>query len=229
MKPNSFHSQAEIAREEDRHLEALKLIEEALIDYQKAKNYEGFAQALQSRCLTYKHLFLLSKDQAFAITARQDARASLELVELHDLQIMRGSSYFRLGEMEMLFEDFTQAVDYYRQALVNYTGTGCEKGDYRYHLGEALYRSGDKEEGRRELEQGLQEIQDNAHQVDSFLAHVWESGAHMRMADLLQDDEPEKTQQHLAAAEKIIDADPKLIIRKRQLAELKKLLKSPIV
>ncbi|HEX9817764.1 MAG TPA: hypothetical protein VGA89_02645 [Patescibacteria group bacterium] len=184
MPTNTFHAQDEIAREQDQHLKALKLIEEAFIEYQKTKDYAGFAQALQSRCLIYKHLFLLTNDRAFAVIARQDAKASLELAEFHDLQTVRGSSYFWLGEIEMLFEDFTQAVDYYRQALANYSGTDCEKGDYRYHLGEALYRSGDKEAGRRELEQGLKEIQDNGHEVDSFLAHVWESGAHLRMADL---------------------------------------------
>ena len=31
----------------------------ALIEYQEQGNYEGFAQVLQSRCLTYKHLFLI--------------------------------------------------------------------------------------------------------------------------------------------------------------------------
>lgn len=226
MPTNQWHSQAEEAREQDNHLEALQLIEEALLAYQQTSDYQGFAQALQSRCLTYKHLFLLSQDQAFAILARHDAEASLELAKLHDLTEMLGSSHFRLGEISMLFEDFPQAIKHYQQALENYVGTNCEKGDYRYHLGEALHRSGDKEVGLQQLQQGLKEIQDHRDEVDSFLANVWESGAHLRMADLLRDDDPEKAQQHLAAAEKIINSDSKLVIRKRQLVELKQALES---
>jgi len=226
MQTNSFHQQAEVAREQDQHLKALKLIEEAFLEYQQRQDYEGFAQALQSRCLTYKHLFLLSSDQVFATLAQKDAEASLVLVELHNLETMRGSSYFRLGEIAMLFSDYSLAVDHYRQALTNYAGTNCEKGDYRYHLGEALYRLGKKEEGKRELEQGLKEIQDYSQEVDDFLAHVWESGAHMRLAKLLKDDEPIKAKQHLVAAQKIIAADPKLIIRKRQLVFLTKKFKN---
>ena len=222
MPTNSFHSQAETAREEDKHLEALQLIEAALIEYQQAKDYAGFAQALQSRCLTYKHLFLLHNDRVYALLAQHDAQASLAIAQLHDLKTLLGSSYFRLGEIAMLFDDYGQAVEYYQQALANYHGTNCEKGDYQYHLGEALYRLGQKAEGKKELVQGLQAIQANAHEVDSFLAHVWESGAHLRLAELLKVDEPAEAQQHLTAAEQIITADPKLIIRKRQLEELKK-------
>jgi tetratricopeptide (TPR) repeat protein len=221
MPTNSFHSQAEIAREEDKHHEALQLIEAALVEYQLTKDYAGFAQALQSRCLTYKHLFLLHNDQVFALLAQHDAQASLAIAQLHDLKTSLGSSYFRLGEIAMLFDDYDQAVKYYQQALTNYHGTNCEKGDYQYHLGEALYRLGQKAEGKRELTQGLQAIQTNAHEVDGFLAHVWESGAHLRLAELLKTDEPAEARQHLATAEQIINADPKLIIRKRQLKNLR--------
>lgn len=154
--------------------------------------------------------------------ARKDAEASLAIAELHKLETVLGSSYFRLGEIDMLFEDYDSAVENYQRSLDHYHGTDCERGDYRYHLGEALYRLGKKEEAKEQLYLGLKEIQDHADQVDSFLVHVWESGAHMRLADLLRTDEPEKAKEHLAKAEEIINSDPKLVIRKRQLAELKK-------
>lgn len=222
MKSNSLHAQAEDAREQDKHLEALELIEASFLAYQQDKNYEGLCQALQSRCLTYNHLFYLADDQVFAVMAQKDAEASLAIAKLHNLKNLLGSSYFRLGEIAMLFDDYSQAIKQYRKSLVHYIGTDCEKGDYRYHLGEALYRLGEKKEGKEQLEQGLKEIQDNSDQVDSFLFYVWESGAHMRLADLLRDDEPAEAKKHLVKVEKIISADPKLVIRKRQLESLKK-------
>jgi len=222
MKNNVLHLQAEDAREQDKHLEALKLIEAAFFEYQQDQNYEGLCQALQSRCLTYKHLFYLADDQVFAIMAQKDAEASLAIAKLHDLKNLFGSSYFRLGEITMLFDDYSHAVEYYKQSLDHYFGTECEKGDYRYHFGEALYRLGKKKEGKKQLKQGLREIQDNSQEVGSFLFHVWESGAHMRLADLLRDDDLSEAKKHLAEAEDIISSDPKLVIRKRQLELLKR-------
>lgn len=214
------HNDAEIAREENRHLDALKLIEEAFLDYQKEENYEGFVQALQSRCLTYKHLFLLTKDKTFGIMAKKDAEVSLEVAQEHNLSNTLGSCYFRLGEISTLFEDYEKAIKNYQKALENYHGTSCEKGDYRYHLGEALYKSGKKEEGREALLAGLKEIQKNRSEVNDFLANVWESGCYMKLAEVLREDEPEEAKKYLERAREIAESDPKLIIRKRQIEKL---------
>lgn len=61
MTPLELHKKAEEEREADHHLEALKLIDEAIIGYQKEGNYKGLSEVLQSRVLTYKHLFLLTR------------------------------------------------------------------------------------------------------------------------------------------------------------------------
>ncbi|KKQ80775.1 MAG: hypothetical protein UT01_C0006G0036, partial [Candidatus Daviesbacteria bacterium GW2011_GWA1_38_7] len=176
------------------------------------------------KVLTYKHLFLRSQDKAFAILALKDAEASIELAKLHNIQDILGACFFRLGEVSMLFEEYNKAADYYRQALDNFSGTDCERGDYRYHLGEALYKSGQEQEGLRSYYQGLTEIQENVSQVEPFLASVWESGCHMHLAYLLKNKDPQKAEKHLDTARRIIESDKKLIIRKRQLKELEKVL-----
>ena len=217
---NDFHHRSEVAREEDRHLESLQLIEEAFLEYQKENNHEGIARALQSRCLTYKHLFLLSRDHSFAIMGKKDAEASLEISQEFNLDNVLGCAYFRLGEMAMLFEKYGEAVDFYQKSLDNYTGTTCEKGDYRYHMGEAMYRAGDKENGLETILEGLKEIQDNRGEVNSFLANVWESGVYLRLTELLKDSDVEKARGYIHKAQKIADSDDKLIIRKRQIEKL---------
>lgn len=217
---SDFHHKSEVAREEDRHLESLQLIEEAFIEYQKENNHEGISRALQSRCLTYKHLFLLSKDKSYAVMGKKDAEASLEIAQIFNIDNVLGSAYFRLGEMAMLFEKYAEATDFYQKSLDNYTGTNCEKGDYRYHLGQAIYRSGNKEKGIEVILEGLKEIQDNRADVNSFLANVWESGVYIRLAELSEDANIGKAREYIQKAKTIVDSDAKLIIRKRQVEKL---------
>jgi len=220
---SELHKKAEQAREEEKFDQALDLIQKAIENYEKEKNYEGLSRAIQSRALTYKHLLLLSNDQKYLDLAGKDAEESLIIAKNYNLTNVFSSCYFRLGEIAMLVKDFKKAIKNYQQALVSYNGTSAEKGDYRYHLGEALYRNGDKEKGKEMILQGLKEIQGNSAEVDSFLIHVWESGCYIRLADLLRDDEPEKAKKYLQKAKQISESDEKLIIRRRQIRGLSKL------
>lgn len=220
MNAYELHVKAEVARENDELIKALTLIEEALVAYQKEEDYEGFSQALQSRVLTYKHLFLLTKDSVFAILAKKDAESSLEITQKHNIIARIGSCYFRLGEVAVLFKDYKLAIENYQKALDNYSGSNSEKGDYRYHLGSALGKLGALERAKETMLKGLLEIQENKGEVDSFLTHVWESGCYMRLAELLKKSEPEQAKKYLKEAEKIINFDKKLVIRKRQYEEL---------
>jgi tetratricopeptide (TPR) repeat protein len=216
------HRMSEEFRENDKHEEALQAIEIALVQYQKEKNYLGFAKALQSRVLIYKHLFFLTNDIVFAILARNDAKASLQISQDHKLKDVLSSCYFRLGEVANLFKEYGEAVKNFQKSLEVYVGTNTERGDFRYHLGEAIYRNSEKEKGIQTMLEGLSEIQKYRSEVDPFLANVWESGCYMKLAELLKEDDPVKAREYLSKAQGIVDADDKLVIRKRQVAELAK-------
>lgn len=219
---SEMHRKSEELRESDKHVEALQFIEKAIIGYQREKNYEGLSRALQSRFLIYKHLFLLTKDEAFAILGQKDAESSLAIAQKYNLFHVFSSCYFRLGESAMLFKDYKNAVNNYQRAVDKYEGSKSEKGDYRYHLGEALYRSGEKIKGEAVMLQGLKEIQSNANEVDSFLIHVWESGCYMKLAELLKEAKPKEAGEYLESAREIAQSDKKLIIRRRQIGDLSK-------
>lgn len=223
-----LHEQAEILREQDKLDEALEVLKEAINAYQEEGDFAGAVKALQSRVLTYKHKFLLTENPSYIDSAFTDAQESLEIAEKHGLTEAISSCYFRLGEIAMLRNDFPDAIAQYRKALDHYAGTMAERGDYRYHLGEALYRSGDRKRGKEALLQGLAEIQQHREDVDPFLIHVWESGAHMRLAELLKDTELELATKHLHEARRIVRSDEKLVIRKRQLQDLEKLFQTSI-
>jgi tetratricopeptide (TPR) repeat protein len=220
LSGHELQSKGARLREDDKHTEALHYLTLALVAHQKEKNYRGMVNTLKDRCLTWKHLFLLTKDRVYAILAQKDAEAMLAISQQSKLKDKLHTSYFRLGEVAMLFADYLSAINYYEKALRYYVGPLAEKGDYRYHLGEAFYQNGQKEKGKRMILAGLKEVQKGADKVNSFLIHVWESGCHLRLADLLKDDEPKEARKHLELAREIADNDPKLVIRRRQIEEL---------
>jgi tetratricopeptide (TPR) repeat protein len=220
--PKKLHGLGSDAREKDRHLEALQYLDHAIVGYQKEENYVGIIGALGDRGLTWKHYFLLTEDKVYAVLAKKDAEARLEIVKEKGLDDRLSQAYFLLGEAEMLFEDYSKAIEHYQKALKFYKGSLSEKGDYRYHLGEALYRNNQKEKGKNTMIKGLEEIKSGASEVSDFLIHVWKSGCHMRLADLLRTDEPEEAIKHLKLAKEVIKSDKRLVIRKRQVEKLEK-------
>ena len=220
LTAKELHGMGEDLREQDKHEEAIQYLSVAIVKYQKEDDYRGMIDALKGRTLTWKHYFLLTEDKTYAILALKDAEAMLEITQEKKLDDKLSTSYFRLGEVAMLTDDFPPAIKYYEDSLTYYVGPESEKGDFRYHLGEAVYRNGDKNKGKQIMLQGVKEIQDNANEVDSFLIHVWESGAHMRLAFCLREEEPEVARKHLDIARKIAEDDEKLIIRRRQIEEL---------
>ncbi len=219
MNIHNLHQQAEQQRETGNFLDALKLYEEVIVNYQKDQNYTGIVDALQGKFLTYKHLFLTTHDIIFADLARGAAELSQHIAR--EKHISTARCYFSLGESAMLFDEYEKAASFYRNSLEEFKDDPSI-GDVRYHLGEALYRAGNKKEGKEVMLAGLQEIQKKAEKLGSFIKNVWESGCHMRLAQLLKSDSPEEAKYHLDEAKKIIDYDERLILRKAQLAELMK-------
>ena len=218
--PRKLHRVGSDAREKDRHLEALQYLDHAIVGYQKDKEYRGLIDALKDRTLTWKHYFLLTHDSVYAILAQKDAESMLAIAKNKKLADKLSTSYFRLGEVAMLFENYSDAIKNYQRSLKYYVGPLAEKGDFRYHLGEAMYRNGQKKGGKKAMLDGLKELKKGASKVPDFLIHVWESGVYMRLADVLRDDEREEAKKYLKEAKKIVESDERLVIRKRQFKDL---------
>lgn len=141
-----YHQQAVKLREEDNLYQALKNCNKAIFLYKKEKDYLNYCLAIQSRILIYKHLFLKKQDKSYSLLAKKDALLVINLCKKHKLNILY-SSYFRLGEILMLFNDYKKAIINFNKALYLYPQINSEKGDYQYHLGEAMYINGDKING----------------------------------------------------------------------------------
>lgn len=204
-------------RERARHRAALAVLDRALRLALDQKDFAGAVEALGARCLTWKHLHQLTGDKAYIALAQSDAAASLFITEEKSLKYHLHSSHFRVAEILMYFKNYPQAIKHYKLALRHYRGTKAEKGDFRYHLGEALFREGQKKLGKATILKGLKEIQDNRREVDSFPAHVWESGALMRLTELMWKEERTRAREYLRQAQTIISSDRRLLMRKKQL------------
>lgn len=213
----TLHHHAEELREQGNSLEALKLYEEVILAYQQVGNYRDLADALRGRFLTYKNLFWQSGDVALAHIAIAQVNACLQICLDHHLPV--DGVYFSLGEAHMLFGAYQSAIQSYTRSL-EASPPAAHIGRIRYHLGVASYRAGEKEHGLTLLKQGLDEIRTHAYTLGDYIGHVWESGCHLNLAELLAIDDPAQSHLHLTEARRIIDADSRLIIRKRQLRAL---------
>jgi len=114
----------------------------------------------------------------------------------------------------MLFKNYKKAVNYYKKSLSLYPNEDAQKGDFIYHLGEAQCLKGDTKNGLANLSSGLTKIRQYRDSTDSFLINVWESGCLMKLFVFTKDIN------YLNEARKIINADPRLIIRRRQIKNL---------
>lgn len=215
--PAELQKQADILREEGQSLRAIELYNQAIVQYQEAKDYAQVIGALTGRLLSWKHLYYKTEDKIYAIFVQKEAEAMLAIATEHRLTNKLHLMHFLNGTSAILLQDYPNAEEEFGKAVALYPNEVAEKGDWLAHLGEAVYLNGRKEVGKKMILQGVQKIEDNRSQLDPFLFNVWVSGAFLRLAKLLKSDNVQESQDFLSKAKKIIDSDPKLVIRKQQL------------
>lgn len=218
-----MHQQADIFREEGETLEALNLYTHALILFQKEQDYKGVLGVLCDRLISWQHLFSHEEDRIYAIFAKNEAEAMRIIAQEHNIQDRNYLIHFLFGKSYMPLKNFEQAECEFKQALDLYPYDNAEKGDWLAHLGEAMCRNGKPEEGEAFILEGIHQIHAHQNEEDSYRIHVWTSGAYLRLAKILIDDQKiEEAQICFAKAEEIILNDPRLIVRKQHLEAVQK-------
>lgn len=221
--PEALQRLGDVLREEGKTLEGLNLYNQALVSYQQKRDYNGVLNVLCGCLISWQHLFNREEDKVFAILARKEAESMLSIAQefgIHDRDFL---IHFLFGKSCVFLRDFKSAESEFRKALELYPYNNAEKGDWLAHLGEAIYRNGQKEEGERVILEGIQQIQAHENEDDSFRINVWISGAYLRLAKLfIYDHRNEEAKIYLQKGEKIILNNERLTIRKQQLENLKK-------
>lgn len=212
-----LQKEADRVREEGNSLIAIDLYNQAIVSYQESKDYSSMIGALTGRLLSWKHLFYKTEDKIYAIFVKKEAEEMLEIAKTYNLMDRIYLIHFLNGTSAILLKDYSTAEKEFEQAVQLYPTENAEKGDWIAHLGDAMYRNGKKEEGKKMILNGVDIIKERSSQIDSFLFNVWVSGAYLRLAKLLKTDNPEESQLFLKQAKAIIDSDDRLVIRKQQL------------
>lgn len=217
-----LHEQADILREQGQTLAALNLYNHALVSYQKKYDYNGILDVFLGRLISWQHLFNHEEDKVYAILARKEAESFLALANEHGIHDRDHHLHFLFGKTCIFLKDFPRAEIEFQQAVELYPHDDAERGDWLAHLGEAIYKNGRKEEGEKVILEGIQHIQAHQQKEDSFKINVWISGAYLRLAKMLINDQKiELAKSYLHKGGEIVLKDPRLVIRQQQLEILK--------
>lgn len=237
-----LHGLAAQARERGDSLESLKLNDEALLAYQAEGDKLGFAEVLADRVIVLGHLCDKTNDRNFLILAKNTARASVEIAEESRNKTAFAIPYFNLAKTQVALGEYKNAMESYQKAVDNIINNPPQSNnrasivaDFKAHMETTAYKAGDKsaleraERALGDLEQ-IPVVNDTDYEAKdkqlafneevSYNKNVWLSGTHMRIAEMLKEDNPSKAKEHLAKAKEIIDSDERLKIRKSQWKKL---------
>lgn len=160
-------------------------------------------------------------DVSLLIAARHFAEISVDLAREADNEPALALAYFNLGKCQEALGELRPAVDSFQKAYDIITSNPPPRhnrpavvSDFKLHLAVCRYRTQDKS-ALQLAEEALRELA-SAQGASDYEHKVWVSGAHMDIARMLIEDDPEKARRHLEQARQIIDADENLVVRKKQ-------------
>ncbi|MFH0937098.1 MAG: hypothetical protein V1808_02305 [Candidatus Daviesbacteria bacterium] len=224
----TLHMQAAEAREKGNFLGSLEFIDQATIAYQKQGDKLGMAEVRAEGFLNYLHLYRETDDHSFLILARHAAEEGVEIAKESGDKTALALPEFNLGKAQEALGKYQLAVQTYKQALEDLINNPpaiqrvderpAMVDDVKVHLATTEYKNGDKSALER-AEEALKDME-GAAELSDYNKNVWLSGGHMRIAEILREDNSQKAKEHLEEAKKIIDSDERLKLRKQQWKKL---------
>ncbi|MDO8619326.1 MAG: hypothetical protein Q7R49_05285 [Candidatus Daviesbacteria bacterium] len=219
-----IHKRAEETRENSDFTEALKLTDEATVAYQSEGDSLGLSEVQSSRTITLRHLYENTQDKNYLVIAKYTAQAAVEIAKVSGLKGSLAIPYFNLAKIQEELDETEQAVISYQNALDNIVNNPQNEhnrpgviADFKIHLYTCAYKTGDKS-AREKAEQALTDLM--ASDEKKYNKDVWVSGAHMKIAAMLQVDDISAAQEHLQKARKVIEGNPDLKLRQKQWEKL---------
>lgn len=226
-KGREIHQRVEEAREDGRFLDALKFADEATIVYVEDGDLLGLAELQSSRQSTFKQLYRQAGDKNYLILEKHSAESAVEIAEKSGIKEALAIPYHNLGKYYEEAGKHRKAAEFFKKAVQNMKDSPPKNhnrpaviADIEGHQFAAEYLAGDKNALKR-AEQALKElVQSNEEQISKYNYNVWISGAHIRIATMLREDNPKTAKDHLQKAKEVINANPDLKLRKTQWEKL---------
>lgn len=226
-----LHQLAEEARESGDFQKALEYTDQATIAYQQDGDLLGLAEVQSSRQSTFKHLYRHTEDEIYLIFEKHAALAAVEIAEKSGFKEALGIPYHNLGKYYFEIKNYTNAAEAFKKAVTNLTESPSERhsrpsviADIQGHQFAAEYLAGDKSALER-AKKALNELE-NAEEDSTYAKNAWLSGAHLRIAEMVLEDNPSLAQEHLTKAKEIIEKDERQILRREQLKKLEQYFNS---
>lgn len=224
-----LHALAEEARENGNFLKALEYTDQATIAYHTDGDLLGLAEVQSSRQSTLKHLYRHTEDEIYLVLEKHAALAAVEIAEKSGVKEALGIPYHNLGKYYFEVKDYANAAEAFKKAVANLTEFPSERhsrpsviSDIQGHQFTAEYHTGDKSALER-AEKALEELK-NAEETSTYAKTAWLSGAHLRIAEMVLEDNPDLAREHLTKAKEIIEKDERQILRREQLEKLEQRL-----
>lgn len=225
-----LHALAEEARENGDFLKALEYTDQAALAYQKDNDLLGLSEVQSSRQSTFKHLYRQTEDAVFLVLEKHSAVAAVEIAEHSGIKEALGIPYHNLGKYYFEIKEYKKAAECFKNAVENLETYSSNRhsrssviADIKGHQYAAEYHTGDKTALDRALD-ALEELE-NAKEDSTYAKNAWLSGAHIRIAEMLAQDNPTLARKHAEKAEEIIEQDKRQILRKKQLEKLNRSLR----
>ncbi len=216
-----LHSEAGSLRESGQFVESLKKLDEAQAEFLSENNYDGFAEVQSARALCLRHLYAQTGEQDYLILAKYSAKSAVEICERRGGHL--SIPYFNLAKVLVQLDQLVEARENYYKAVEAQTNNPMESHnrpavllDIKIHLGLCELKMGQGDSAS--VEKLITEL--IATDEYRYNKDVWSSGGYMGLAEIFAKSDMGKSQEMLNKASEIINSNPELVIRKKQLVEL---------
>lgn len=210
-----------LLREAGKFAEAQAAIHTLRAIAQEEEQVDILVALAQEEASVFKHLYWQTQQGKYL----ENAWNSLESVTQYVTDSTRAAFAFWQGEIMLLQQKFTIAVEAFQTALDSLSPSDWHTGDFLYHLGQAQYLTGQKQQGLENVYQGITDIQKRHADIPEYMYKVWLSGGYLRLAQLLKLEKREsEAQEAWELARDCIEADDRLILRRGHLSKVRQFL-----
>lgn len=222
-KARDLLGKANEVRENGDYVESLKLADEAIIAAQAEADLGAFSEGLSVRYLAYKLLYQDTSDENYLVLAKHTMFASVEVAEKSGDKTALAIPYFNLAKVLDESNLVDDSLNYFKKALSSLKANPPQShnrpgvvADFAGYLATEQYKAGDKSAASL-IDEAVENLKNSGEdKISDYNLKVWLSGLHMRAAEVLKADNPEKSKDHLKSAKEIIDSDGRLTIRLKQ-------------
>lgn len=183
-----------VARENGDPVLAIALWTQLLRELELAGEWEKVINYLVDISIAWKNFASETENPEYALTSLKTLDYAKFLAEKYNIPLRKDWELL-VGRVEVDCQNYSDAIKKLEHYLETAQLRPEEKADIKSQIGFAKFKSGDKEEGLKLLEEGLNDLEHISEDVtyqDKSLVEIKRTGAKLRLARVLDDKEKAK-------------------------------------